>query len=92
MFKKVVLESSKPPSIGKNSYAKITVTTKTNLSGYIPLGVISITSGMGRSGKITGFSYVNNNKFYVWLSNINNDKASSKSKLKMTVIYVKAIF
>lgn len=92
MFKKVVLESSKPPSIGKNSYAKITVTTKTNLSGYVPLGVISITSGMGRSGKITGFSYVNNNKFYVWLSNINNDKASSKSKLKMTVIYVKAIF
>ena len=92
MFKKITLYSSSPPSIGKNSYAKITVTTKTNLSDYIPLGVIKISSGLGRTGRITGFQYVNNNKFYVWLSNINNEKVKSKYNLAVTVVYAKAVF
>ena len=92
MFKKITLYSSSPPSIGKNSYAKITVTTKTNLSDYIPLGVIKISSGLGRTGRITGFQCVNNNKFYVWLSNINNEKVKSKYNLAVTVVYAKAAF
>lgn len=93
MFKRVTLQTAKEVTIGKNSYAKLSLTTTSDLSGYIPLGVIRITSSMGKSGKITGFQYVNNNKFYLWISNVLKNSAvdSQGNTVKMTVVYARAV-
>lgn len=94
LFKKVTLQTAKSVTIPKNDYVKLSLTTTSNLSGYIPLGVIRITSSMGKSGKITGFQYVNNNKFYLWISNVLKSSAISSdgNTVKMDVVYARAIF
>lgn len=93
MFKRVTLQTAKEVTIKKNSYVKLSLTTTSDLSGYIPLGVIRITSSMGKSGKITGFQYVNNNKFYLWISNVlkNSVIDSQGNTVKMTVVYARAV-